>query len=281
MDFIKKKLPKTWGARLNLIAKLLVGCWLLAFLPIWVVGSFLQPTKAPRLIQQFAPPIIQAEPQIQDIGHVKTDGHAVAVFRLVNLGGRSLQISQVEASCGCTVAKLSKKIIPPGQMATLDVNLDTSLKLGRVEKQITVTTNDPKSPQYLLTLLAWVDPNFKGHEKIAVKNRLVLFQGKCASCHVNKGVGKSGESLFNADCAMCHGVAGKGRVSPALIIRFRHRPDARYHDPAFLNRFKEVITSGSPNNPSMPPFGVAHGGPLTDSQIDSLVTYLQYLAETE
>jgi mono/diheme cytochrome c family protein len=178
------------------------------------------------------------------------------------------------------VAQLSKKIIAPGHMATLKVDLDTSLKLGRVEKLITLTTNDPKHPQFPLTLWATVDPNFMGHEKIAVKNRLVLFQGKCASCHVAKGVGKSGESLFNADCAMCHGVAGQGRVAPSLIVKFKGNPDARYHDPAFRAHFKEIITSGAPNNPSMPPFGEMHGGPLSDSQIDSLLTYLSYLAET-
>jgi len=274
-------LPPKGVGRLNQVAKLMVGLWLLVFLPAWSLYSVLNAEKTPRLIEPYEPPILQAEPWQKDIGHVKTDGKAHAVFRLVNLGGKTLNILSVEPSCGCTVATLSTKTIMPGQLATLSLDLDTSLKLGQVKKEIILTTNDPKHPHATLTLLATVDPNFQGHQKIAVKNRLVLFQGECATCHVNKGVGKSGEALFNADCAMCHGVQGKGRVAPALVARLNNAPDARYHQPAFLSRFKTIIAEGAPDNPGMPPFSHAQGGPLSDSQIDSLLTYLNYLALSE
>ncbi|MEB3245225.1 MAG: DUF1573 domain-containing protein [Vampirovibrionales bacterium] len=267
---------------LHQAAKWMVGLWVLALLPLLCASAFLKPQLRPVLINPYAPPTLLAEPWVQTLGDVKTDAKAATEYRLRNIGGKPLKIYSAEPSCGCTVAKLSKDTILPGQFATLKINLDTSIKLGHVEKTIALFSNDPDPEHQELKLVANVLPNFKGHKPVAVKNPLVLFQGQCATCHVQKGIGKSGEALFNADCAMCHGIGGSGRVAPALIANTKGvlplLPDNRYHDATFLKNLNLIISNGSPTSPTMPPFSQHKGGPLTDSQIESLVTYLKFLA---
>jgi len=67
-------------------------------------------------------------------------------------------------------------------------------------------------------------------------------------------------TLFGQNCAGCHGAEGKLGPAPPL------------NDPVFLaivpdEALKDVIARGRPNTP-MPPFARAHGGTLTDQQVE-------------
>ncbi|MDX2084756.1 MAG: DUF1573 domain-containing protein [Candidatus Melainabacteria bacterium] len=241
---------------------------------VWCVYVLNTPGLAPVVISPYDPPILQVpEPTLQ-LGQVPIDSQVKASFILQNVGGKPLVIDEVSPSCGCTVAKLGKPVVPPGDFTRLDVVLDTSIKLGAVAKTVTIYSNDPHHPQLDLVLKAQVLPGEQTafHDgPVRVKDRWVLFKGKCAECHVNKGVGKTGQALFQADCAMCHGVNGVGGVAMPLIY-------GNYQHPAYVAHVRKVIREGSANTPTMPPFATQHGGPLTDSQIDSLVLFLEFQA---
>lgn len=234
-------------------------------------------------------PIIAAEPRVQNIGEV-TMGDAVSTeFFLYNKGGTTLHIHDVDASCGCTVTKLSKKNIAPGDFSVLTVDLDTSLKSGKVVKEIAVHSNDPNEQRRIHKVYLMGNVNTNGttdiHENIDLSsvNRLALFEGKCASCHVDKGIGKSGKELFAADCAMCHGMNAQGRkdIAPSLLTlpspdQFKTKEHHKQAQDEVLARFRTVISKGATNNPQMPPFHVAHGGPLNNDDVDSLINFLRY-----
>lgn len=244
---------------------------LLAGLSIWYI--FVTPGSKPVVISVYEPPIISAEQRIQDVGQAETDSKVPAHFLIYNVGGKYLRIADVETSCGCTVAKMSKTVIAPGDFARIDVELDTSIKLGKVRKQITVKSNDPKRPELPLFLVGEVLPKkMASHAQmtLAPNDKLVLFKGECATCHVQAGKGKTGQALFLADCAMCHGINGQGHLSagPSLLGR-------NYDDEATAQRMRKIIAEGSPNSPQMPPFSQKQGGPLTDDEIDSLVSFLK------
>lgn len=255
--------------------------WLLALLGLAFVGGLAVlwvqfPGERPVLVDAFQPPKLVVESAEHDLGAVPTDSQVNDTFRLLNQGGETLRIHKVDASCGCTVAALSSKAIEPGQSAELNITLDTSLKLGPVVKTIDVYSNDPNNARQVLSLKANVVPKngmdapasvHQGH--IQVENPLVLFQGECKTCHVDRGVGKTGKALFIADCAMCHGPNAEGAVSPPLLY-------GNYEDPAYRAYVQRIIAEGSPHNPGMPPYAQAKGGPLTDSQIESLVKFLRY-----
>lgn len=232
------------------------------------------PGLKPVVVSIYEPPRIFAESRIRNIGSVETDSKIPSEFILYNKGGKPLRIKDVQTSCGCTVAKISKKVISPGDYSRLKVEMDTSIKLGKVRKTITVASNDPQRPELLLFLVGNVLPKkMKGHAQINLKaaDPLVLFKGDCATCHVKAGIGKTGKALFLADCAMCHGVNAQGHQSagPSLL-------DLNYENDASLKAVRQVIAEGSPHSPQMPPFSKAKGGPLSDDEIDSLVSFLKF-----
>ena len=237
---------------------------------LWYTAN---PLHRPVLVDAYQPPRIVADATTKDAGWVEMETPLTATFHLTNQGGQPLSITGVDASCGCTDVSITPDTLEPGQTATLKAMVDTSLKLGDMLKTIDVMSNDPATPKLRLTLKATVQApaSLAAHhgEGFTVSNPLKLFEGDCKTCHVDKGVGKSGQALFVADCGMCHGANGEGGVSPPVVF-------ADYSDPAEVARLRRVITEGAPHNPSMPPFAQEHGGPLTEAQIDSLMQWLTY-----
>ena len=81
-------------------------------------------------------------------------------FYISNNGGALLVLSDVRASCGCTVTQLDKTEIHPGDSATLTVQFDSDHKSGPQKKTIYVRTNDPNHPILRMHISGDVlDPN--------------------------------------------------------------------------------------------------------------------------
>ena len=74
-----------------------------------------------------------------------------------NNGKSELKIEKVNASCGCTAALLSKKVIKPGESGDLRIELDTSNMVGKKTRTISVRSNDPLNPRMLITLFVNVE----------------------------------------------------------------------------------------------------------------------------
>jgi hypothetical protein len=69
-------------------------------------------------------------------------------FPIQNTGNKTLVISSVVTSCGCTTAELSSSVIPPGERADLVVVFDPDYHetSGPVTRLIWLETNDPETP---------------------------------------------------------------------------------------------------------------------------------------
>jgi mono/diheme cytochrome c family protein len=244
--------------------------WLVLLLAVVACGwAVLTPGLAPVLVNVNEPPRLQIAPLKQSIGTVITDSKVKAAFTLTNTGGKILVIKGVEPSCGCTAADLPKTRLRPGESMPLGITLDTSIKLGDVVKTIDIWSNDPVKPMQVATLTGTVIFQMKGHQPIKVKDPLVLFKGECATCHVDKGRGKTGKALFVADCAMCHGSRGQGAVAPSLMAQ-------DWSQAKTVQLMRRIVAEGSPQSPEMPPYHQSKGGPLTDAEIDSIITYLTF-----
>ena len=63
-------------------------------------------------------------------------------MKITNVGGDTLLINDVKASCGCTTAPLDKKVLMPGDTATVNVSMDVNNRSGEQHKSITITSND-------------------------------------------------------------------------------------------------------------------------------------------
>lgn len=253
-------------------ALLMAVSTLLAILAGWYI--WITPGLKPVVVSIYEPPIISADSLIKDLGQVQTDSKVHTKFLLYNIGGKHLRILDVDTSCGCTLAEVSKRVVAPGDFTRIEVALDTRIKMGKIRKEVTVRSNDPRRPVLSLFLTGEVlGKAMAGHGPLVLKpeDRLVLFKGDCATCHVSAGKGKTGKALFLADCAMCHGGNAQGNHSagPSLL-------GGNYDDEAFRKAMRAVIADGSPRSPQMPPFSKAKGGPLTSGEIDSLVSFLQF-----
>lgn len=112
------------------------------------------------------------------------------------------------------------------------------------------------------------DSERQRNRAVAAADRQAVFSGACASCHRDPTNNKIGSALFQAACAICHLSANSGGVVPRLAFR------DPAHDAAYWRAWVMDGRAGS----LMPAFSKANGGPLSDEQIESLVTYFSELS---
>ena len=81
--------------------------------------------------------------------------------------------------------------------------------------------------------------------------------------------------MFASNCSPCHGEFGEGGVNPTqpndIIAPISTSEYLKTHDDFTL---KAVISEGQPNL-GMSPFGTSFGGPLSDDEIEAVVTFLR------
>ncbi|MEK7211469.1 MAG: DUF1573 domain-containing protein [Patescibacteria group bacterium] len=97
--------------------------------------------------QEDAGPKIVITPRGFDFGELKNKKDIVrTAFEVKNGGGETLEIKAVQTSCGCTKASISKKILAPGEAASLEVTYDPSVhsdEKGKILREVYVESNDP------------------------------------------------------------------------------------------------------------------------------------------
>src|SRR4051812_36204627 len=75
------------------------------------------------------------------------DANAVAHFKYENAGSKPIHISNVQTSCGCTVASLKSNDVAPGDKGEITATLSIGNRTGLQHKTLTVMTDDPEHPQ--------------------------------------------------------------------------------------------------------------------------------------
>ena len=73
-------------------------------------------------------------------GTIKKGDDGTRVFKFENTGTTPLKITNVKATCGCTVPTFPKNDIMPGEKGEISIKYDTS-KIGRFSKSVSVFTN--------------------------------------------------------------------------------------------------------------------------------------------
>jgi len=86
-------------------------------------------------------PVIQFDTTIYDFGRVY-EGETVGwYFKFKNAGDKSLVLTNVSASCGCTTPEYSKEPISPGKEGQIKVVFDSNGRSGNQFKTINVESN--------------------------------------------------------------------------------------------------------------------------------------------
>jgi uncharacterized cupredoxin-like copper-binding protein len=114
---------------------------------------------------QFLGPKISSQQLEHDFGNIEYGQKVTHYFVLTNNGDDNLLIQRVRASCGCTVAKPEKDKLAPGESTKLKVEFNSAGRKGKQEKTITVSTNDPKTPELRLKIKGMILPSVAAGEK--------------------------------------------------------------------------------------------------------------------
>jgi hypothetical protein len=228
-------------------------------------------------------PRLAVEQDVFDFGTVERGAPVDHTFRLPNRGTSDLRVDHVKSSCGCTVAVVSEREIPPGGEGRIAVTLDTGRLAGRTTKTVSVYTNDPDTPVVPLSLTGQVAAD------------LVLTPSPLYLGHVRRGDAPPREvTIAPGRPGATYTVERVEHTNPAIRARLERRPDAPGQrllvevDPRMpLGRFNETLTlhTTSPREPVMklsvlgsaegdlvvlPPqvtFGVTRGGAVPERDL--------------
>lgn len=124
----------------------------LAVLPALLAGLVLLLAAPFRAAAAQPAPRIVCEAPVHDFGEAPDTAPVEHDFVIRNDGQLSLQILSVRASCGCTAVNASQDVVPPGGTASIHATFNTANRSGQQIKTITVTSNDPETPNTILTL---------------------------------------------------------------------------------------------------------------------------------
>jgi len=83
-----------------------------------------------------------------DFGSIALGKPASITFVVTNTGDAPLVITQVQASCGCTIAAWTKEPIAPGATGKVEATYNAA-GLGAFHKSVTVSTNTSEGVQML------------------------------------------------------------------------------------------------------------------------------------
>jgi mono/diheme cytochrome c family protein len=191
------------------------------------------------------------------------------IFFVTNSAATNVTITNVMPGCGCTAPKLPSTpwVLKPKDSGPVSANIDLMGKFGEMSKNMRVISS---AGEQTLTMKVTIPETAETIRRMqgmmqAKSDPQSVFKGECAACHVQKGEGKMGAELFAADCGICHEAEHRAELVPDL---------AKLNRPTPPEYWRMTVSGGKPGT-LMPAFGKKFGGPLSNEQIDSLVTYLE------
>jgi hypothetical protein len=92
----------------------------------------------------------------QDLGTLREGQLGRATFHVANDGTRRLVIRRETGRCCGQSGAEDITLIPPGGTATLVVEVDPAGIRGGLQQEITYATNDPRMPEFRLTVVGRV-----------------------------------------------------------------------------------------------------------------------------
>lgn len=93
----------------------------------------------------YGQPSLKLSGMLFDLGPIFHGEVKRVALGVTNTGDQPLRILGVETSCGCTSAKQPAEFIPPGATDTVIISFNSLGFSGRINKVVTVRSNDPRS----------------------------------------------------------------------------------------------------------------------------------------
>lgn len=115
------------------------GClWMLAGCDVRKKDKHAVMPSAPEIKN---PTTVQLIDSIYDFGKVAEGDVVQYSYRFKNTGPQPLVVTNVSASCGCTVAEKPEAPVLPGEIGFIKVKFNSEHRPGSAHKVVTVTSN--------------------------------------------------------------------------------------------------------------------------------------------
>lgn len=127
--------------------------------PIRAVHEMGSGPRIPFLPEDQAQPRIEIPRDSYNAGRVGSKDIVTKTFVIRNDGDAPLTISRAFTTCGCTTAKITGRVIPPGKVALAHVRFDVGFHDARgqtVQRGLIIESNDRKSSRTEMWLHASV-----------------------------------------------------------------------------------------------------------------------------
>lgn len=91
--------------------------------------------------------MLKFQSTVHNFGHIKEDGgEQLCSFSAINKGKDSIEVTEIETSCGCTSAQYTKGNIAPNEKFEVTVRFNPFNRPGRIDKHIFVMVSDSEEP---------------------------------------------------------------------------------------------------------------------------------------
>jgi hypothetical protein len=127
------------------------------FVATGLVAALAAPRSSQGEDKAAAAPRIRVEPEAFEFGKTLPGKTLRKEFTLRNFGEAELVIEKVSTTCGCTAAITANTRLEPGGSTQLSVTLETRSYSGKLERQVLVRSNDPKTPLLTVRVSATVE----------------------------------------------------------------------------------------------------------------------------
>jgi hypothetical protein len=92
-------------------------------------------------------PRLEIKEAVFDFGERDQGTKVFHPFSFKNTGSKNLEIKEVRSTCGCTVGDVNKRILKPGDTASVLITFNTEGYRGKVKKKIKIFTNQKEDPE--------------------------------------------------------------------------------------------------------------------------------------
>ena len=96
------------------------------------------------------------DPYLWDFGTVREGEISEHTFTIKNESLKTIKITGINTSCGCTASKTEKETLMPGETAEVKVSFNSKGYSGAVQQYAYVNTDDQDKPVIKLTIKAKV-----------------------------------------------------------------------------------------------------------------------------
>jgi hypothetical protein len=167
-------------------------------------------------------------------------------FVIQNTGSSALLIDRIDSSCGCTATVLKSRDVAPGASTQVELTFDTTGRPGPNHKMVSVVSNDPSTPRYMLEFKTIVE-SLVGMEPRAVFKKVDSGSVDFAEAWV---IGKSAElaklsvqSVDHPESVSVETISREesGKHRQGIKIVFRGTKLGKYHGELVLGTGVEAL----------------------------------------